>query len=380
MAKSATWPELDVLRGLAGVVMVLNHAAAHWTAGPDATGLAWLLFTVGSYAPVLFFTATGLGYGIQAEHKGPDGGHAFGFARKVAILLLADSLLWLSPVTWLGNDFLGFIALTMLVLEPLRRSRRGWWIAIVAALAIAGLRYVVIPRLFEAPLPGADISLTHWVLGFGSPPGFSYPPLPWLAYGLVGFSVGVLAQRFREVVAHRRARITTGLVIATGLGLAFVLWRLDRGSTLSRWGSVNGTFFVSGFVGVVGASALALLLTLVPAAPRWIGLRGTASLALVPVHFGVIELFERWTGAKGSTGVGFVVAASIAAAVSMALARQWPAVIERVGGMRHAWAGLVVVSGGSLVAQLLVEDPGGRMLALVAGQLSLCALLVVHRR
>ena len=377
-SKPATWPELDLLRGFAGVVMVYNHAAAHWVGGSDASGLPGLLFTIGSYAPVLFFAATGLGYGIQAEAKGGRGGHAFGFGRKVAILLLADALMWLSPQTFLGNNFLGFIALTMLLLEPLRSSRRGWWIAAIAAIGIAGLRYVIVPKLLVVPA-GTTPTLLHWMAGLGSPPGFAYPPLPWFAYGLVGFSVGVMAQRHREAVLARRRQLIALAGAGALLGLAFVLWRLDRGSTLMRWGSVNGTFFVSGYVMIAGVCALGLALAKVNGSTRWLGLRGTSSLALVPIHYGVIEVFAVALGTTVATTAGYLVAATVGVVVSMVCAKRWPIVVAWLKNARSGWTILVLTTAVCLVIVLVSADLRLRTLSLVVGQLSLCALLVVER-
>lgn len=377
-SKPATWPELDLLRGFAGIVMVYNHAAAHWAGGSDATGLPGLLFTIGSYAPVLFFAATGLGYGIQAEAKGGRGGHAFGFGRKVGILLLADALMWLSPQTWLGNNFLGFIALTMLLLEPLRSTRRGWWLAAIAAVGIAGLRYVVVPGVVAAP-EEATPTMQHWLVGLGSPPGFAYPPLPWFAYGLVGFSVGVMAQRYRETVLARRRLLIAVASAGTLLGLAFVLWRLDRGSTLMRWGSVNGTFFVSGYVMIAGVCAFALAAAKADGSTRWLGLRGTSSLALVPIHYGVIEVFGAALGTAVATTAGYLAAATIAAVVSMVAAKRWPIVVAWLEGTKSGWTILVASTAACLVIVLVSANLGLRTLSLVVGQLSLCALLVVER-
>jgi len=377
-SKPANWPELDLLRGFAGVVMVYNHAAAHWVGGTEAVGLPGLLFTIGSYAPVLFFAATGLGYGVQAEAKGGRGGHAFGFGRKVAILLVADALLWLSPQTWVGNNFLGFIALTMLLLEPLRGTKKGWWLAAIAAAGVAVLRYGVVPKFVTEPAAGTPTML-HWLAGLGSPPGFAYPPLPWFAYGLVGFTVGVLAQRHRDAVLARRKQLVAAAAVATALGLGFVLWRLGRGSTLMRWGSVNGTFFVSGYVMITGVLAFALAAAKTDGSGRWLDLRGTSSLALVPIHYGVIEILGVALGSTVSSTTGFLVTASLAAAVSMVLAKRWPIVVAWLKGATSGWTILMLATAAAFVVAVSSTDVGPRTVSLVVGQLSLCALLVVMR-
>ena len=85
----------------------------------------WILVFLGSFAPVLFFFLTGLGYGVQsAAGKRPRGQ---GYLIKVGILLLADALMWMKPGTYVGNDFLGFIGLSMLTagMDQTSSARHG---------------------------------------------------------------------------------------------------------------------------------------------------------------------------------------------------------------------------------------------------------------
>lgn len=380
VSKSATWPELDLVRGIAGVIMVLNHAAAHWAADSLDSGPVAVAFTIGSYAPVLFFVATGLGYGIQAEHQQGRGGHAFGLARKLAILFVADALLWLSPVTFIGNDFLGFIALTMLVLEPLRRTRNGWWLAVLACVAVLGVRYVVVPQLVTAPPPGGQATLMHWAAGLASPPGWSYPPLPWLAFGFVGFAVGVMAQRYRNAVLARRNTIAVCLAAIAVVIIAFAIIRVSRGSVLNRWGSVNGTFLVSAFGSIAAASALAFVVGRSQRAQRWLGLRGLSSLALVPVHYGVIAVLGGVFGHAVGGPIGFVLLAALAALVSMLVSKRWPMLVDRIEKMPGSFNVLVLLAFACLGLRLALPSATMATVTMVVGQLALCALLVVKRR
>ena len=108
------WPELDLLRALACACMILNHAAVK-SPGIATSPIISASEFVGGFAPVLFYFATGLGYGIQSVK--PGGSHGFGFLTKVAILLVADL------------DFFTFIGLSMLALELIRRQPRGGLIA-----------------------------------------------------------------------------------------------------------------------------------------------------------------------------------------------------------------------------------------------------------
>ncbi|MCA9650770.1 MAG: DUF1624 domain-containing protein [Myxococcales bacterium] len=375
------WVELDVLRGLAGIIMVYNHGAARWlTELQRADPLSGALFLIGSYAPVVFFATTGIGYGIQSElPRKRTAGHAFGFVRKVWILLVADALLWLTPETFVGLNFLGFIALCMLVLEPLRRRRVGWLWPLVGVALVAALRYGVAPRLVEAPGPGQTPTLLHWLAGLGSPPGFSYPVLPWLAYALVGFSLGVLLQRHPQAVLQRRRGLAVMLLGLGTAGVAAVGWLASHGANMLRWGTVSKLFFVSGMVALVLGSGLSLLVAPSRGLAARLSLRGISSLAVVPIHYGVIavvlELLD--TGRWSSTS--FTLACTAAVVVSLVLARRWDALAKSLQGRRGAWGALVLVAAVTLGLELVITTPLPHVMVAVVGQLALCCLLVVQR-
>lgn len=373
------WPELDVVRGLAGIAMVLNHAAAKWLTPAELEHpFMAMAFLVGSYAPVIFFSATGLGAGIQAEvQRQRGGGHSFGFGRKVAILLVADALLWLSPTQWLGNDFLGFIALCMLVLEPLRSSRHGWLWAAAGVGLVTGLRYGVAPLVLVSPEPGAEVGWLAFAGGLGSPPGFSYPLLPWLAYALGGFVMGVWVQRRGDVVVRRRAVVAAVSLLVAAVGIVGLALYVQRGGTLARWGSVNRPFYASGFVGLALCCGLGLVIGARPAWARWLELRGIASLALVPVHYAVIAVVIAVVGSRPWSAPSFGVAVVACVVVSFVVSKAWERVTRWLKDRPLSWYGLVAVAGLAVVAKLTLRDPMLLASAVVLGQLALCSLLLV---
>lgn len=379
-SKRTQWVELDVLRGLAGIIMVYNHAAARWlTEAQRDDPLMGALFVIGSYAPVVFFATTGIGYGIQSELPRKRAGHAFGFLRKVWILLLADALLWLNQEVWIGLNFLGFIALCMLVLEPLRQRRVGWVWPLVGVLVVAALRYGVTPRLVDAVAPGQTPTLVHWLAGLGSPPGFSYPVLPWVGYALVGFSVGVLLQRKQDFVLERR-RLLAWVWLAAGLvGLAGVWWLASRGANMMRWGTVSKVFFASGMVALALGSGLSLLAAPSAALSRRLSLRGISSLAVVPIHYGVIAIVLSAMDTHALSSWPFAGLSTAAVVLSLVLARRWDAVAKSLQGRSGAWAALVVITAVTLVLKLVLTNEAAHYVVSITGQLALCCLLVVQR-
>ncbi|MEM7160198.1 MAG: heparan-alpha-glucosaminide N-acetyltransferase domain-containing protein [Myxococcota bacterium] len=379
-SKRTKWVELDVLRGIAGIIMVYNHAAAKWlTAVQREDPLMGALFIIGSYAPVVFFATTGIGYGIQSELPRKRGGHAFGFLRKVWILLLADALMWLSPETWIGLNFLGFIALCMLLLEPLRRWRVGWIWPLVGVVLVAALRYGVTPRLVDAVGPGQAPTMLHWLAGLGSPPGFSYPVLPWVAYALAGFSAGVLLQRKQELVLERR-RVITWVVLALGVvGLAVVWWLAIRGANMMRWGTVSKVFFVSGMVALALGSGVSLLAAPSAGLAGRISLRGISSLAVVPVHYAVIAVVVWLVDTHALSSWAFAGLSTVVMAISLFLARRWDALAKSLRGRGSAWAMLVGLTALAIGLELVITDVFAHYVVSVSGQLALCCLLVVER-
>ncbi len=98
------WPELDLLRGIAVIQMIVHHSLLTWFAGVEslANFVGTTLFWV-SFAPALFFLTTGMGYGIQGTSSRSASG--FGLYRKVGILLVADQFLHWNHGAWIGIDF-----------------------------------------------------------------------------------------------------------------------------------------------------------------------------------------------------------------------------------------------------------------------------------
>ena len=83
------WIELDVLGGLAAVLMIVNHVG-YQTLDQNHIDGSWSanIVFIGSFAPVLFFFITGVGYGLQSSQK-KKVGHWYVTLNKVVILVFA---------------------------------------------------------------------------------------------------------------------------------------------------------------------------------------------------------------------------------------------------------------------------------------------------
>lgn len=370
------WPELDALRGLAGVLMVLNHAGVRWL-DENAQGFDAALTFAGGLAPVFFFLVTGTGRGL---HPGRTGSlPSADVWRKVGLLVLADVAIWLSADRWLGMDFLGFIALSTLVVEFVKgraHPERVAWGLIAFVLAV---RFALAPALaLGEPTPDSSRWL-RFLLGDRGMIGFSYPPCPWLAYPLLGFLLGRWATRHADLVRTRRL-IVAGLFAAAGaLGLGFCAWLDQRGMIFFRWGNLSAAYTVFGVAASLCGVAFVLLLASSARASALFSLPGTSSLVVVPVHYLLIHLVHAAVGSL-APGEGFVALVIATTAVSLAGARAidrgLSALAGRMRGSRSAWLGLALIA----VALTLATGflPGGfappRLVAMVLAQLAVCAL------
>ncbi|MEM8783975.1 MAG: hypothetical protein AAGE65_14115 [Planctomycetota bacterium] len=423
------WRSFDLLRGLAAVLMVVNHVGYMLTAkdalprvhaDSDAgvvfsTPLQWAVL-LGAFAPAAFFFVTGLGYGIQSGRTKPK--RFVDLTEKVLILLLADALMWRTAGFDFGLDFFGFIALSMLVLTALlkldartnhtdatpRRLTRSARAAGVLLFAVLGLRFVAGPAaerlLGMEPGGWLDVVTGRNVPGGGGPGavaerapgawdvGISFPPIPWLVFPLAGFVLGAWLKARRAWVESHRGGFALFLLAGAGVcvaGVALLLW---RGGVLHRWGTISVASVLGGFAVLAALTALAVFVEERTGGGRRVvdalSLRGIAAFSVVPLHFLLIGL-ATLAGLRPQTAVGITLAIATILIVVMLIAPRFvplgKAVAQaasRGGAWRYWLAGLAVP-----VALLLavtpgsVGDPALRRVIVASGQLVLCVMLVL---
>ncbi len=284
MSSSHTSRQLDLFRGFAAILMVLNHAGVHLLAPVDATtGIDGMAVFLGSAAPALFFFATGVGMGLS-RRSAVDWP---GIARKVVLLLIADLFLGWSVHRWIGLDFFAFCAISMLAVALVTATRRPVATASIAIAACLLVRYAFVSRL----LPLADdYPIVGFVSGIDGVVDVSYPLSPWLTFPLAGFILGRLSA-LREGVAPMPSRRTIVAVLAATSGA--VAWWLDsRGAVMHRWNSVSVAYllFAIAFVGVVWLMADAVAAASDSRLVSALQTRGPASLLVVPVHYALIGI------------------------------------------------------------------------------------------
>jgi uncharacterized membrane protein len=381
--KRPSWDEIDVLRGLAALLMVCNHAGVAWYGEePARSTVAGAVTYAGGFAPVLFFLVTGIGYGVAPVAQ-TGATHRFGLANKVAILIAADVLLAWRHGRWLGLDFLGFIALSMLALEELRARTA----ATARALALAGVVAVLVVRFGLGPilmsrLGGDAGAIAGWVTGARGIDGLAYPPCPWLVYPLAGFLIGRAVQRRGETVRTSvRVRVGLGLLVVATCGVAGALALAGRPSY--RWGVMTIAFLVQSLAMIATSFLAVLLAEQRPRLSSWssaLRLRGVSSLAFVPLHYVALLVVGSLVTRPPSTA-GYVLGVVLAGALTLWLAKRFAAGVGRAGDLDSfaVWIGLVVLVGISGASLRLRPEPADAVVLMAVGQLALCALLVVRR-
>jgi hypothetical protein len=296
-------PALDLLRGFAAMLMVLNHVGyAALTPAAAGQGVSGALVFLGSFAPVLFFFATGVGAGLatRAVSWRP-------VVDKALLLLLADQFLrWSGGGTW-GLDFFGFIAVSAVAAALAMATPRPVLVASVAAAAVLLLRYVV-GKPLDAMLDG--YGPLRWLLGVTPNDTVSYPGAPWLVYPLLGVACGVLHRRWGGRLPAKAWAVMGAVALLGAAGAALMA---ARGGSFHRWSSVAAAFFALSLVVLVAFTVFAMVLTrAAPRAAAVLSLGGVASFAVVPIHYA----FARGGLVTVHEGIGYylVVAAAICAA------------------------------------------------------------------
>jgi hypothetical protein len=381
-AGASRWAELDLIRGLAGALMVANHAGVDWVRDSEPMSLNGALTFTGSLAPVFFFMVTGLGRGIQSARVSTHRPFS-DTLKKVLVLLLADAALWLSPSVHLGLNFLGFIGISTLALELVSMTRRPFAVAAAAAALCLVLRFAVAPRLHFPDEPSASVRFLSFVLGRAQSGEFAYPLCPWLAYPFLGFMLGRRAAQHADAVRAARPRFAFGFALAGAAGLAICVWFAARGMVFFRWGSMSFAYCWFGFAAVfVGLSLALLAVWRLPAS--WVvalSLPGIASFALVPFHYVVI-----WLGRAPLSGViemAFPVVVPLLVALVFSASKAFNRLVDRLASVRQreAWLwGVLVAAVGLLLLLSTVSDHDLRTPIMASVQLLSCALFALTSR
>ncbi len=221
---------LDALRGLALILMVLNHTPRWWQDASMKWPRYYLIYVTLTLAAPMFLFLVGFCVPLSTS-KSESAGAALrkGATRGIRLILaglLLNLLVFPEDPIW-NNGVLQTIGLSILVATPaalLLRSRA----AQSGLLALAALGYLVFWWTFP--------QVTQWV---GAHPGsskilfFEFPPWPWLCVVLFGLVLG--GWWVRQTDARDRARYMWAMA---GAGVLCLLWFFGWdwwAQTAKRW-------------------------------------------------------------------------------------------------------------------------------------------------
>jgi hypothetical protein len=369
-------PQLDLLRGIAIVLMVVNHAGVRLLDPHEQQeGLLGALIFCGSFAPVLFFFTTGFGSGISKRRVD--------FARfrstfiKAVLLLLADQyMFWVNGVP-LGLDFLGFIALSSVIVSAVAACRSPRAVCIIVIALALFMRFGIGPWLqAHTQVPG----VVEWLISVRPIDRISYPFSPWIIYPMLGF---LAARRYIMDVdtGNSYLWLCVGALGMFSLALALALY--DLHAVFFRWGTMSAAYFVLSLA-VISISALCAWVfgSDGSISTRLLSLRGIASLAVVPIHFALIEALVSFKIVPLSTAMEFICIGLLIAG-SVVLARIFTVAINRLISrpdntshkLAYALATSVVLSAAAIWLVPLVFVA---FAAMVVGQLAITGLMAVR--
>lgn len=300
---------IDGLRGIAIILMVINHTARDWmdvSMGWGRYHLAYLslllpapifLFLVGFVLPISF-----------RRHRPAFGSSLLGYARR-GLVIVAGGLL-LNVVVfpenpWWSGGVLQTIGLSIILIAPaLWIMDRPW-----ARWAVAGLGaalYVAYAWMY--PL------LTAWVAEHphaGRVLFLDFPPWPWICAALVGLSVGWSWLDARQHGPEAEVRwFTVAALAGVGCLIVFGLYEgllhtsdhisFKRDLMLNRhWTPAGSTLlFITGMLALLLAATYWVMeIRKVPL--EWLVILGQTALMLYFVHQ-VIEftLVSQWLGLR----------------------------------------------------------------------------------
>ncbi len=282
--KPLQYPEIDVVRGVAMVCMLISHAASSWMGLYDNThGVSGFVAFVGSFAPVFFFLATGLGYGVSYEKTGAIKDVLF----KALILVVMDMFMRQEFSLFAGWDFLAFIGFSMVILHVLRCSRYSLFLAILLLLLLFFGRYVLDVIGFCAYFFSNVKDSCERLIGVQGFSGVSYWFFPWLSYSIIGYIAGLMLKKFASIFDDNKALFLT-LIVCSGLLLIIASIILaGKGYQYFRWGTVSVNFFIVSIGAVLVVLGCAWLSTQCKDSyiVNRLMLKGPVSLILVPVHY-----------------------------------------------------------------------------------------------
>jgi uncharacterized membrane protein len=300
LQKETNLPEIDIIRGIAVIMMLTAHATVKWMNPYDFSeisyGINGLIFFIETFGATLFFFVTGLGNGIS-HRIGYHGDYRNVFYKAIILIVMDGFMCHQIPII-AGWDFLAFIAFSMLALQLVRGRQHAVLKAILAIAFFSLFRFIGAP-IYKFLRPGADeINWITVAIGLHEGPGISYWFAPWFAFPFTGFVLGIMIRKSSSIIQQKKILLIFYTIISGILiGLAsFYLYK--NGAIYFRWATMSINYFIASFSVIAFSVAIAFLFT----TPSWldkfrqtISMRGISSLAVVPVHYFFLGIIAGFT-------------------------------------------------------------------------------------
>jgi len=346
--ESQRLPAIDAVRGIAMVLMTLDHASSSFNAGRivldsaatfrPGTPLDPLQFLVRWVthlcAPTFVFLA-GASLALSVARRQGDGTRSSAIDRDIFLrgaLILGLEVVWMSWVFKLGLPLqlgvlyaIGASMLVMVVLRPLPPVLVG---VLGMAMMVGG---EALTDLLDPLNPIVAATLAGGRIG---PVLFLYPVLPWTGFMMLGWAVGMR-------LAHRGMRARDWLVLAWIAAATFVVVRgVDRygNAHLYRDGaSWIDWLHVSKYPPSLSYAALELAIAfcLLAVASRWarpwrpLVVLGQTALFFYLVHIHLFKAVAVPLGLYKSEGLGATAIAWLAMLVLLYPACRWYLGVKR---------------------------------------------------
>lgn len=371
------------MRGYAALFMVVNHLGNSVFSNNSSIGFTALtIIFITGFAPVLFFFTSGLGMGLQSAVNQKKL-ILKSTLYKFALLILADLFLAFGKGNVIGLDFLGFIAIIVLLIDLIRSSRHAVLISIISICAIFIMRFAVAPKVMIENDTVFN-AFTNWFLGNGIL-NVSYPLAPWFIYPLVGFLLGVIVGRQQNVIHFINMKknwlILAGVAALCG-SIAYLCYKL--GFSFFRWGTIGIGYFILSFTVIATSLIIVMLANKLPKVNllKLFYLNGPACLAVVPIHYFFIHIMHDVT-ANDLSNLTLIVLFISTVAVSFLLAKYVTHLFGKINTLINTHRAVMMVWGIILLLAAVTYAYQASMPFMTAstiliGQLLICLLFLVR--
>jgi uncharacterized membrane protein len=336
---------LDVLRGVALIVMVLNHTSRWWIDRQMGWSRYWLVYGTVTVAAPIFLFLVGFVLPVSLHRNAADmlalsrlRGYVLRGLQIIGAGLLLNVVVFPEDSLWSGGvlQTIGLSIIVMTLLAPVLRHRAGGYVLLALAVGAYLLFLAMHPRL-QAWLPG------HPLVGLVL--FFDYAPWPWMCVVLVGLVLGwwwrEAAARGRDGPFFKRLAAAGGALMLVALAAEW-RWPSKPHIGFTRDPGLNGHWIPGPITIVWILGTVFVLLSLFywlcemrGWRPRWLVLLGQTALVLYFVHQIIAySLMNKWLHTNFRSWALFWASNAALVVICIGLGYAWKAIKTRAPTLR----------------------------------------------